>query len=652
MRTARLLVAMAAILVLGGVIGCPGVPGLIGGDGGGNAEPTGVAGFVTDTAGAPVVGATVYLVPSEQIPTAPLALTDIAAERASTVDEPLEDAVATNGANYAQAMTDETGAYRIDAVEAGTYFAVVIPEDAGHLPGGSLCRTSLSKDDLVSQQRNIELSTTPSPAAHYVGPSACISCHSAAHESKTLHYLGLRKMGEAGPLQDSSRFPNWNQALAKFTPAGTTLYYYGYNGNAASPDWKVSENNPGAGVSFTARLYSAGGKYYVDLTDVKGTSGTATYEVEMSYGGGLYKQRYVTNINGSRYILPIQYNFQGQTDENQPFSRWVWQQYNAQNWYNEAGTARKNPPKTKAFDNNCAGCHFTGFSLTGDSNSGFKAHGVPDVNGEMDFDGDGLLEAINITCEVCHGPGSEHVQQAGQGYAIVTPRLLTPEREVGICAQCHTRALGVGGNATETPVDSNGHMMRAGTSRQEFLTSFVSKLDDGLWDTSKGDGKHAKKHHQQASDFIKSGKYRNGTALLTCASCHDPHGDSGLEHQVQDKLDNANPGIGEGLCMSCHGATFPAGDILAERVLAHYSSKGVLGVYMGNIGCTDCHMAKTAKSGSGLRQNRIAGVTYYSGDISSHLFDVPLRTSIATKAADMMAIPYTNDCGTCHIDAP
>jgi hypothetical protein len=73
---------------------------------------------------------------------------------------------------------------------------------------------------------------------------------------------------------------------------------------------------------------------------------------------------------------------------------------------------------------------------------------------------------------------------------------------------------------------------------------------------------------------------------------------------------------------------------------------------MGNIKCIDCHMPKTAKSGSGTAGITAAGTTYYLGDISSHVFDVPRRTDIATKAGDMMAIPYTNACGSCHEDAP
>jgi hypothetical protein len=613
-------------------------------------EAAGVVGFVRDTADKPVVGATVYLVPVSDIPTAALDLTDVVKARASTDDEPLEDTIAAKGAGYTKAVTDADGVYRITTVASGSYFVSVAPAtaDTGHLPGGSSCRRAVKSADLVGKQLNIEISTRPSAKAEYVGTSVCLNCHGMVHERQTLHMLGIRPMGKTGPLQDSSRFPDWNKPLAnKFTAAGTTIYIYGYNGNATSPDWKASETNPGSTVSFTIKLYTNAGKYFADLANVAGTPATKTYEIGISYGGGLYKQRYIAKIGGSWYILPIQFNFQGLTNEGTaPQSRWVWQHYNAQNWYDETNKALKEPALGKSFDNNCAGCHFSGFKLTGDSTSGYKAHGVPDEKGEMDFDGDGLPEQMNIGCETCHGPGSEHWQWAGQGRSIVSPNLLTPEREVTICAVCHTRALGAGGGATEAPMSQAGVMPVAGTSRADFLKNYVSKLDDGMWDAQKGDGKHSKKHHQQVSDFLKSGKYRNGTSLVTCASCHDPHGNSGLSHQIRDKLDTSAGGAG--MCMSCHDATFQAGANLAARMQAHWKARGVADVAMGDIRCVDCHMPKTAKSGSGTAGIAIAGTTYYLGDISSHVFDMPRKKDIATKASDQMPIAYSNPCGGCH----
>jgi predicted CXXCH cytochrome family protein len=618
-------------------------------------ETAGVVGIVRDTAGEPVVGATVYLVPNGDVPTAALALADIAVERASAVDEPLEDPIAAKGATYTKAVTDADGIYRITTVAAGSYFVTVVPAttDKDHLPGGDRCRKSQASTALVGKRLDLKLSTRPSDTATYVGTTVCLNCHGYTHEKQTLHMNGLRPMGTTGPMQDGRRFPDWNKAIStKFTATGTTLYVYAYNGNSASPDWKMSETNPGSGVSFSMKLYKSLDKYYVELTNVGGTASTKTYEAGISYGGGLYKQRYLAKIGGSWYVLPIQFNFQGLTNEaTEPATRWVWQQYNAQNWYDETAKNLKEPALAKSFDAQCVGCHMTGVKVTGDAITGWRAHGAEDVNGEMDFDGDGFTEQLNMGCETCHGPGSDHYERAGQGRFIVSPNLLTPERETAICTQCHSRTLGVGAGASEAPLDANGKMMVAGTSRADFLKNHVSKLDDGMWDAVKGDGKHAKKHHQQASDFLKSKKYRNGTQLVTCASCHDPHGDTTEPHQLRGKLDEATGGAG--LCATCHDATLPAAATFGARIQAHFKAKGIADIDMGNINCADCHMPKTAKSGSGTAgaSMTVTGVTttYYQNDISSHLFDVPRKATIATNASDQMPIPYTDTCSQgCH----
>jgi hypothetical protein len=59
-------------------------------------------------------------------------------------------------------------------------------------------------------------------------------------------------------------------------------------------------------------------------------------------------------------------------------------------------------------------------------------------------------------------------------------------------------------------------------------------------------------------------------------------------------------------------------------------------------------MPKTAKSGAGRVGHTAGGTTYYHGDISSHVFDVPKKAAIATKASDMMPIPDTDACASCH----
>jgi hypothetical protein len=648
-------------------------------------EQNGVVGYVVDTAGIAVANATVYLVPAAEVPTSadPMALTTIADERASIVDEPLEDPIALNTTTFTSAVTDASGVYRIADLADGSYFLTVIPavpaaagELPAHLPGGDRCRTALAASALRNQQLDVEVSTNPSAAATFVGPSACLGCHQdQQHAMATLHSNGIQPIAAAAP----ARFPGWWEARAKFE-ADTYLWYVG----TTSPRM-VEAATPPAGSNYRARLYKSGADYLVELAQVDPASANTTdelalwpgddgsndgvYKVELSYGGGLYKQRFVTNIGGTRFVLPIQFNYQAaaglaETDQvNGDKARITWSEYNFNEWRDGTTFAPAAQGAYKSFDSMCAGCHFTGYTLDVVAN---KASAAIDATG-YDYDAAQTgKEAINLSCETCHGPGSEHVAAAGKGVAIVTPALLTPEREVTICAQCHTRFVGNGGVrksdnslATEAPLGQDGKMPRAGISRAEFLTKHISKLGDGLQTGATGDGLHPRQHHQQASDFLKTGKYRNDSELLTCSACHDLHGASGLEHQLEANVEKAGD-AGPGLCLSCHGqttASLSGAGTIGDRMATHWqnpdadagTADGIgAGSHGTNITCSACHMPKTAKSGTGTKGKKWGTAQYWMGDISSHLFKVPGVGSVATRTSAMMPVPYVNSCGGCH----
>jgi predicted CXXCH cytochrome family protein len=149
---------------------------------------------------------------------------------------------------------------------------------------------------------------------------------------------------------------------------------------------------------------------------------------------------------------------------------------------------------------------------------------------------------------------------------------------------------------------------------------------------------HSKAHHQQGTDFIRSKKYINGTQLLTCASCHDPHGKSGVKHQL--RMEVRDPG--NSLCASCH-----------KNVAIKAHTAKAVGTEHEKINCVDCHATKTMQTGAGFGKglSTKGGKTYWMNDITAHLFDVPRKTNKAVKGVEpekAMPIPYTNACGTCH----
>jgi predicted CXXCH cytochrome family protein len=667
-----------------------------------------VVGFVGDVSGAAVTSGKVYFVPAGDVAAMPATVTAID----SDTDEPLEDLVRLNASTYTNATVGADGVYRLATLPAGSYFVTFVPGTADHLPGGSLCRVARASAALVGTRLDVEVSASIPSDAQFVGSSRCITCHGRAHISGTMHRLGIWSAYESGPLQDlDARRADLYQALdGKFTAAGTTVYFYGYDSSRSFDKYRTSETAPAAvtppgawaastayavgdkvlngartyeaitagisaasggpsgvgkdvtdgtvhwkfynaDLSFTVRVYDAGTvgapDFRMEIVNQVNPA-TDTRKVDAVYGGGVNKQRYlvkITDAGGALLYwttLPLQFNSAGQESYTDRTSK-VWRDYHGDWWFDEATQALRVPAASSSFEKNCMSCHAVGVRI---DPSTFRAQTVQDLfYGDFDFDGDGVKEELNVGCETCHGPGSRHWEAAGQGKHIVSLKLLTPEREAMVCGQCHSRPTGKFG--TDSPVNAQGWMMIPGTSRNEYLKNHAgggtpAKLDAApadLWGdaadgTSKGN--HSKAHHQQYTDFIRSGLYKNATELLTCSKCHDPHRKTENPRQLRASAsDNA------ALCGSCHAAQ-------AADLVGHLTAQAVPSpALMASARCVDCHMPKTARTGAGEPSGIVGASTkvYWWNDISSHVFDVPMK---AASIATTMPSAYTNPCGACH----
>lgn len=610
--------------------------------------PEGVVGKVRDRSQSPVSGGNVYFVPANDVAELP----ETTIDPASPDDEPLEDLIAANENEYQKAAVDSDGSYRVEVLEPGSYFVTFVPDasDSGHLPGGSACRKARTSASLLGTQLDLEVSAAPPADAYFTGSGRCVTCHGKTHVGRTLHRLGIWSPYEQGPLQNQGERAGemWAALDDKFTVEGTTIYYYDHDPSRGFDKYKTAEEDPGANVSFTVTVFEEEGAYKMLLHNVKGSEEDRVYPVDVVYGGGLWKQRYlarVTNESGFFHaVLPVQYNSTGQ--EEAPYGRTskVWRDYHGQNWYDETAEQFKTPTANKSFEKNCISCHANGVRVTGSDATTWTADLLSDpIWGDFDYDGDSIPDEVNMGCETCHGPGSEHWAHAGQGKAIVSPSLLTPEREAMICGQCHSRPQGALG--TDSPVNSEGWMMRAGTSRAAFLAEHATtQLDGSAKDFHADERQHSKSHHQQYSDFIRSGMYKNGTELMTCTGCHDPH-----ERENPRQL-RADPSDENGLCGDvCHAAE------AADKIAHIDDAFGFpIGFAMKDATCMQCHMTKTAKTGAGEPGATIDGVGYWMNDVSSHLFDVPGKVaSLKGSPGIDMPTPYTDSCGQgCHIRLP
>ena len=587
-----------------------------------------------------IADATVWLIPAADV--AAMGKTPIVVKKNAANDEPLEDNLAANRGHYLKAKTGAKGEFSIDNVPGGKYFVYVEPTDSRHLPGGDMSRKAMSASELAAAPLTVKVSGNVPATATYVGTSKCLRCHEERkHFSQTMHRLGIQVVGKTpGKLQDYSRFPNINKGLDKLM-AGTTFWFHSYDKTRSFDKYLISTKAPAdaSSVSYTATFFKdTDGKLKFRTTNAKDATDPArVYPVELAYGGGVYKQRYLYRVGADLFPF-VQFNQEG-NDSYADRGRKQWRDYHGDWLFNEGTRKLSNPSPAKSFDSNCASCHYNGYTLTKTASGGYKAGSANDPNGEIDIDGDGKPNEINMGCETCHGPGSAHVDasEMESPSMIVSPKKLTAARSAMICGQCHSRPEGNLKN--DQPVNAANKMMLPGTSRNTFLNQYTIREDatvKSLW----ADGLHSKAHHQQYTDFIKSSKYRNGSHLVDCADCHNPHGEAKFAHQLK-----ADPKTAEA-CTSCHAKY--------ADLKTHVVEKTKCTVDASKITCSDCHNTKTMQSGAGLGKGLTGkdGKNYWLNDITSHLYDVPRKDNKGVKGVEpgkAMPVPYTKPCGAaCH----
>ncbi|MCG8427081.1 MAG: cytochrome c family protein, partial [Chromatiales bacterium] len=607
---------------------------------------------------------------------------------AQAYDEPLEDAIRASGDKFPSGKSDMEGRFAISDIPDGKYYIHVTPApgDVTHLPGGDKSRESYDAEELRNGMMKIAISSRPSAEAHYVGSTACLECHDDhASWQKTGHKLAWSVPGKPGPAQDFSRFPNWFNALKAWKQAdtyteGTKLELGDYNPRAKGAVKFVvrqedDERLPIEKIYGDVYLWknSGDGRYYITIENklnTKDPNSPAHLPVELLYGGGVHRQRFIVSVPekmGKRQGLytVLQFNPDG-NDNRLDIKRRVWRDYKFSYWWNkgedgEYGTSDdvlKAPPvNNNSVQSMCAGCHVTGVERYTDSKSGqILVRGVNDPNGAFNIDDDPQPDEINIGCESCHGPGSEHIDNAGISdlldMAIVNPALLSAERASVVCGRCHDRRHGVGGweVAYTQPLSAQGEIMKPGGSRHELITTYSKTSGPIPGKEIWPDDIHSKNPHQQYPDFMKSVMYRNDRQMVTCFDCHDMHGDTPYRRWLTHDPDDAS----SPLCQRCHEV-----EILThmERQLNN-KMKGLV------TSCIQCHMPGTMVTGGDAgHYGRMIKLpeyedakdeskhAYWEGHINSHVFDVPQKTNVGVWGVEpgkAMPIPYTATCGVCH----
>jgi hypothetical protein len=572
-----------------------------------------------------VAGATVYLVPvSAMDVTTPMTASSIyeAPYPAEVFDEPLEDAIRLQGGDFPQARTNRSGEFDVSEVPDGTFFVhvTVADGDVDHLPGGDQSRRSRTAEDLRGTEMTIRLSGNPSAAARAVGSSRCLTCHEdQQHWQLTAHKLGWSVPGKPGPMQDFSRHPEFFDALESYREAqdytgGTRLELGDYDASRGDDKFKLrvygDARLPIESVFADVYLWksAADGSHYVTLVNrlnPQDPNSPAHLKVELIYGGLVHDQRYIVSVPPglaarSGWYTLLRYNSTGR-DERLNRTRRVWHDYKLWYWWSAGTDTRYGttddviaapPINTNAVQTMCASCHFTGWERYEEAGTGqLLARAADDPAGEVNVDDDPAMDEINVGCENCHGPGSEHVANP-ESWRIVSPQLLSAERASVVCGRCHDRRQGYGGPTVgyTQAVTLDGELARPGISRHELITRYADPVKKGPTMAGPGresniwaDDVHSTQPHQQYSDFLKSGMYRNDRLLVTCSDCHEMHGTTPYSRFLRGDPEDPN----SALCQRCHAV-----DLLPHmQVKAGATMKGEM------TRCIDCHMPGTANTG-------------------------------------------------------
>ncbi len=167
---------------------------------------------------------------------------------------------------------------------------------------------------------------------------------------------------------------------------------------------------------------------------------------------------------------------------------------------------------------------------------------------------------INVGCEACHGPASQHIEWAKRpalargkidnyGLSVATSNL-TPQKQIVICAPCHSRRYQLG---------DNDH------KNSELLDFMVpSLLTEDLYHA---DGQIEEEDYVYGS-FTQSKMYSKG---VRCSDCHDMHSLK-LHREKND------------LCLQCHRAED------YDTQAHHFHKKQVEGKPSDGHLCVKCHM--------------------------------------------------------------
>lgn len=330
-----------------------------------------------------------------------------------------------------------------------------------------------------------------------------------------------------------------------------------------------------AGV--TSRFFRKDGKYFIHTQGAD--SKMADFEVKYTFGVDPLQQYLLALPKGQLQAFTLAWDINNK--------RWF-------DLHPDDDTPPGDPLHwaSRAFTGNssCIECHTTNMQLNFDvEQQQYNTH----------------WDEVNVSCQSCHGPGSEHVAWAAQEDKAVQStnkglsvdyKAMDSKQFVDSCARCHSRRYAMSEN------DTHGNA---------YLDDFMPELL--RQESYHADGQIKDEVYVYGS-FVQSKMYHQG---VSCNDCHNPHT---LKLRQQ----------GNGLCVSCHQAkpptarfaSLPAAEYDTEK--HHFHPPNSAGAQ-----CVNCHMPTT---------------TYMQIDPRrDHSFSIP-RPDLSAK------YDTPDACTKCHAD--
>ncbi|NOQ91516.1 MAG: hypothetical protein GQ552_02225, partial [Flavobacteriaceae bacterium] len=292
----------------------------------------------------------------------------------------------------------------------------------------------------------------------YIGDKNCVSCHEKEN--------GLWK----GSHHDlAMQIANDSTVLGNFNNVKTVI----------------------DGVKY--HFYKQDNKFLVRVNEIDETE--KIYQISYAFGVTPLQQYLVDFDKGKKQVLRVTWD----SKNNKWFHQYAGDKISTHDWLHWTKTAQN-------WNTMCAECHSTNLK---------KNYFVEKDSFHTTY------SFINVSCEMCHGPGEKHVNWANsdpkdKNYQIILGK--TQQEQVNLCAPCHARRSKLTANLEPGKHFEDQYMI------QTVNTNFYHA--DGQIDDE----------DYVFGSFMQSMMYAN---KVKCSDCHDMH-------SMQLKFD------GNTLCAQCH----------------------------------------------------------------------------------------------------